>query len=100
VKDAEVSITAARIGKSNASGLMVAPTPERFIPPTVANDLTPRDPAPMLTVAAPGGASVLVPFEVDRAAASIAASGGRRRQRQPDLLVAPETDRFIYRTTD
>jgi len=104
VKDAQVSITGgSAIGTSDASGLMVAPTPARLDPTAAATPSSPyatSEPTPMLTIAA-AGASVLVPFEVDW-------SGGLYRgewwekgsNADPTFWSLLQTDRSIYRTTD
>ncbi|HSG85069.1 MAG TPA: hypothetical protein VLA23_01925, partial [Candidatus Limnocylindrales bacterium] len=91
----------ASIGRSDADGLLVGPTPSELIPPAEARDEDAPDMPPPLVVRAPSGDLVLVPFGVDW-------NGGiyrgewyeKTESADPTYWSMLLTERGLYRQTD
>jgi len=102
IRGAEIAIAGgAKIGKSDASGLMIAATPDALIPPAEAGDRVLPDGPPILVVRAPGGDAMLVPF-------GVGGEGGIYRGEWFEKSTSADstywsilaTDRSLYRAND
>ncbi len=102
IKDAEIALAGgAKLGTSDASGLMVATTPDALIPPAEAGDRAIPDGPPVLVVRAPGGHSMLLPFGVgDGSGVYRGEWFEKSTSADATYWSILSTDRSLYRTSD
>ncbi len=87
------------IGRTDARGLVNAPTPAAVLPPSDEDATTPA--SPLLRITTPSGAGVFVPFERSEGEYEyLGDSYGKSVQADPTFWSILSTDRVAYRRDD